>query len=368
MESGNLYGYLDFVARDCIGGWAQDSADPERRVGLVITINGEVVGRILANQYRADLMTAAIGSGHHSFWVRIPGGLSPVRSYLIGVARELDGAELSGSPVLLEALGGDGLSVDTLLAKAVGDATGEANESSLLSSLVNHTHTLLQRGADREAQRGARAALATFQERWGIDLDIKKDKTELKPVLTRRALVVDDLVPDLSRDAGSAALLSHMRAIAALGYDVSFVAAQEMSGNAENYAQLELLGFHVWRAPHYVSVEDIIRRQSGGFDVVYLHRMSNAAKYMALVRHYLPQAYIVFSVADLHHLRLERQATIENRQDLKDYSRQVKLNEVLLAWSADSVITHSAEEYSILRKEIPAAKAHLVPWSIKTPP
>jgi hypothetical protein len=45
------------------------------------------------------------------------------------------------------------------------------------------------------------------------------------------------------------------------------------------------------------------------FDLVYLHRISNASKYLTLARHYFPRARLIYSVADLHHVRFARQTS-----------------------------------------------------------
>ena len=51
--------------------------------------------------------------------------------------------------------------------------------------------------------------------------------------------------------------------------------------------------------PFYASVEDVMRRQSGCFDAVYLHRASVAQRYAALARVHQPRARLVYAVADL---------------------------------------------------------------------
>src|SRR6202140_5841487 len=56
-------------------------------------------------------------------------------------------------------------------------------------------------------------------------------------------------------------------------------------------------------APVYGSVEEVLRRQAGEFDLVYLHRVSNASKYGELVASYFPKARRIYSVADLYHVR-----------------------------------------------------------------
>jgi glycosyltransferase involved in cell wall biosynthesis len=368
MDLGELRGRLDNVDRERIAGWAQDSLDPERRVGLVLLINGEIVGRVLANDHRPDLEAAAMGSGRHGFWIRIPGGLSPAKSYLIGVLREVDGAVLPGAPVLLEGLGGADTGLEGRLVSAVRATIDQPGETRLLELLAARMDDVLQCRAERERQGSAQATLQAFREKWAEHLVFNDDpvRSDEKPI--KRALLVDDLVADPSRDAGSLAALSHMQAMTALGYEVSVAASQEMSGNPAGYARMEALGYQVLRAPYYDAVEDVLQRQRDGFDVVYLHRLSNATKYSALVRHYMPQARLVYSIADLHHVRLGRQAAVEGRPDLKLYSKQVKLQEMLLAWSADAVITHSAEEAVLLKCEVPAAHVHVVPWAVTARP
>ena len=91
----------------------------------------------------------------------------------------------------------------------------------------------------------------------------------------------------------------------------------------------------------------MLRRQEGQFDLIYLHRVSNAIKYGELARYHNPKARQVFSVADLHHLRYARQSEAEGRPELVALSRRTRFVEFVAAVSADAVITHSAQEAEI---------------------
>ncbi len=117
-------------------------------------------------------------------------------------------------------------------------------------------------------------------------------------------------------------------------------------------------------APFYASVEDVLRRQAGCFDVIYLHRGSIAARYLALARTHQPRARIIYAVADLSHIRLERQALIENRPELLAASARIRLEEYTAAWMADAVITHSAAEAAMLQQAVPGASVHRVAWDV----
>ena len=122
------------------------------------------------------------------------------------------------------------------------------------------------------------------------------------------------------------------------------------------------------RAPYYGSIEEVLRRQAGEFDVVYLHRVANAAKYGELARYHNPKARRIYSVADLHHLRFERQASAEDRPELLARSQWLRFIEHVAAVSADAVITHSTQEAEALAKQIPGGKIHTVRWSVPVRP
>lgn len=73
---------------------------------------------------------------------------------------------------------------------------------------------------------------------------------------------------------------------------------------------------------------------------------------------------MLYSVADLHHQRLNGQAVLEKRPELLALSRSVRLQECTAAWQADGVLTHSPEEEAWLSKAVPQARIACVPWAI----
>jgi glycosyltransferase involved in cell wall biosynthesis len=345
-----LRGHLDTVTRDRISGWATGLEDGVP-VALQVLDNGRPIARVLSNLYRPDLEAAGIGNGRHGFDVAVPGGLSPLSRHVIQVRREADGSELTGSPWLIEASDAfdDGLRQAVTLAVAgVNDA---AEREAVLAFLAAQTDVLLQQRADGESQRQVRGEYERRVRRVG------PAAAGLAPP-QKRALVIDERVPQEGRDAGSQAMLSHVRALQALGHGVSLVAADDLSG------ELAAPDVTLCGAPFYASVEEVLRRQAHSFDVVYLHRASIAARYLNLVRQYQPRARLLYSVADLHHVRLERQAAAEERPELLAEARVMRLKECTAAWQADAVLTHSTEEAALLRRMVPEAHVHLVPWSI----
>jgi glycosyltransferase involved in cell wall biosynthesis len=373
----NLQGCIEQATRERVLGWAHDSDAADARVSLLITVNDVLVTRVLADRPREDLLQAGIGDGAHSFDISL-NGLSPLSHHVVAVQREQDGAHLPGSPAVVAPATRFDQAFQAQCAALILDAVDDDALTQRLRFLAIQTETLLQRRAERQSRGSERAALRQLRRRWapgqlppaGNDPDNAAHREELPP----RALVIDHALPAPRRDAGSEAVLSHMLSLQRLGFEVGFAAA-DMSPHVQNEA-LDLLaaaGITVYGPPWHGSVEEVLRREADGFDLVYLHRAPVAADYLHLVRHHQPRTRLIYSVADLHHLRLARQADIEQRPELLALARRMRALEWRTAAAADAVVTHSSHEAALLREHLrhqsrSGAAVHVVPWAIPPRP
>lgn len=182
------------------------------------------------------------------------------------------------------------------------------------------------------------------------------------------ALVIDHGFPTPWRDAGSAAVVSHIRALQDLGYMVSFVPGGPADVHPRATPALERFGVACFYKPAFQGVADVLREIGPGLDLVYIHRLSNARGYLDDVRRLAPRARVVFSVADLHYLREERQADLSGDTLMKDSAREQRVAELAIAARVDAIITHSEVEAAILRAELPSATVAVVPWLIPSIP
>jgi hypothetical protein len=66
---GVLRGFVEQAGPRRVSGWAREGETP---VWLDVRWDGRRVARVLANQYRADLREAGLGSGNHGFNVALP--------------------------------------------------------------------------------------------------------------------------------------------------------------------------------------------------------------------------------------------------------------------------------------------------------
>ena len=343
-----LLGKLDDATHLRVRGWAHDPADADA-VTLRVLVGGQPVARVVANAYRADLDRAGHGRGWRSFDLALPEPLPHWRRHVIEVRRDHDGAPLPGSGWVLEPAPVYDAALEDGVERALATLSTPGEQARALAFLARQADRLRARWSGAEAGQAARARHRQAARRLG---------PAAGPPPQKRALLIDETAPRPGRDAGSQALLSHAAALKRLGYAVSFAASEEMGADVPPF------GFQRWAAPFHATVEDVLRGQAGCFDVVYLHRVASAARYIALVRATNPRARVLYSVADLHHLRLERQAAAEQRPELRALARRTRLLECTAAWMADAVVTHSLAEQALLRRAVPDADVHCVGWNV----
>ena len=352
-----LQGHIDTLDRHGLRGWAQDPADPDTPVSLAILIDGEPFTRVLANVFRQDVLDAGFSAGRCGFALRLE-GLSPLRHHTVDIVAEGSGWPIPGTPRIIPAAPEpDDATLDELAA-LLGQVEGAGALTRWAGFLAGQAVQLLQRRADAAANKPHPSAPRHFRVRWtgqGPDPD---------PEPAPRALVIDETLPSLTRDAGSRALVSHMESLRRLGFRVVLAPADMKGGDT---AALEAAGIECCCSPWSASVEEVLRRENGGFALLYVHR-ATSARYFSLLRHHQPRARLVYSVADLHHLRLARQAEVEGRPELLEASERARVVERAAMRFADAVITHSTFERDLIERDVPPGRVHVVPWAVQPQP
>lgn len=348
-SSATMCGYIDSVSRDRVCGWIRDPAQPGESVAIQVVVNGTIVERSIANGRRPDVADASAGPERCGFDLLFAPPLSPLTRQIIEIRNERTGAVL-GQPIVMEPADRFEPDLEEAVRRAIGSVQDSEVQNRALSFLAAQMERLKQSHADHQSGR-IRSSTQRERSRRGLALPANRAPT---------ALVIDSRMPDARRDAGSCAILSHMSALQALGYEISFVAADEM-GNASTPPMKNI---DICAAPFYSSVEDLLRRQAQSFDLIYLHRQSIATRYLPLVRQHQSHARVIYAVADLHHMRIARQAAVEERPELMARARHIRDAEYAAARQADAVLTHSTVEAAILRRDVAGVEVHVVPWEV----
>jgi GT2 family glycosyltransferase/glycosyltransferase involved in cell wall biosynthesis len=193
-------------------------------------------------------------------------------------------------------------------------------------------------------------------------------RIEIERYVRRRALFLDDSVPTPDRDAGSNAAFEHMLSLQRLGYEVHFAPADSMARVSPYTDELERYGIRCYHTPYVRSVEEVLQHNRNRFDIVYVHRPANAAKYVAMIRILNPAADILYNIADLHFLRMQREADLLDDDVLRRAAFNMRKQELAAANAVDRVIVHSAFESSVLQSELPNIQVSTIPWTVRTRP
>ena len=350
-----LRGHLDEVDRQRVRGWAFDDATPDAPVSLLVMAGDVVLGRVLSNAFRPDLRDAGIADGRCSFEFELKGLVSPFEDQLLSIRSEADGVHLQGSPRLVERAAAFN-DVKAAFSEIANVYDTDAELAERLSFLAAQTDALLgiadlkrSGQAEREARRKRRWLRSNASGDAVADLPQKK-----------RALVIDARAPQSSRDAGSHAIMSHMLSLQRLGFEVAF-APMDLGPSSP---MLAAHGISMLTRPWYATIEETLARNANAYALVYLHRADVAAVYGALVRKYQSRAQVIYSVADLGSLRMERQATALETPDYLAASRNEAGKEMVACYFADAIITHSFAEGAVLDKRGHGRPIHVVPFAV----
>jgi O-antigen biosynthesis protein len=214
---------------------------------------------------------------------------------------------------------------------------------------------------------------AKFYRRWKDTLithrlNGQQPELEAERQVRRRAWFIDDSVPTPDQDAGSNAAVEHMRCLMAMGYKVTFLPADNMAAIEPYTGRLQKLGIECLHYPFFWSVEEVFRKAAVKPDLIYLHRHSNASKYATMARRYFPHCRVVYSVADLHFLRMERQAAVEPGSMSAAEAAAQRRDELGVMANVDAVIVHSSMEAALLREADGGLDVRVVPWTVRVRP
>jgi len=177
--------------------------------------------------------------------------------------------------------------------------------------------------------------------------------------LLGRVLIIDAYTPEPDQDSGSVRLVYLMQCLQALGYGVSFFA--DNRGFAGKYSEaLQAAGVEVLYNPWIASLQDFFRDRGPEFDFVMVSRHYVAANYLALVSKYCPQAKFIFDTVDLHYLREERLAELEDSLPLRRVAAQTRRAELAVIRQSDITLVVSPVEQTVLREAAPEARVEIL--------
>ena len=202
--------------------------------------------------------------------------------------------------------------------------------------------------------------------RWRADFEVHRRNAdapffEKERSVRKRILFVDAVTPTPDQDAGSVQTVLGLRCAKAAGFKVHFVPEDNWLFDPVYTPRMQREGVECAYAPFDADFEIFIRRYGWLFDAVVVYRVSIMRKCLGLLQQYAPGALLLFHLADLHFLRLKRQAELDGDADTLRAAEALKEQELDAIRQSHCTITHSTVEAEILAEEVPDAPVTVWP-------
>lgn len=204
----------------------------------------------------------------------------------------------------------------------------------------------------------------TFSNRWANVLALHRPNAmwphlEQNRYTGERILIIDACVLTPDQDAGSLRMFELLGIIRAMGYKVTFVAAN-LEYRLPYVADMQAIGVEVLHLPYVSTIARHLRQHGTNYDIVVLSREGVASQLVDVVRRHAAHAKVIFDTVDLHFLRLERQAALTQDRALNMAARKMRESELAIVNSVDATLVVSPVEQDFLKQLAPGARVHIV--------
>ncbi len=179
----------------------------------------------------------------------------------------------------------------------------------------------------------------------------------------KNILVVDRLLPWFDRASGSLRTFEIVKALRAAGHHVTFVA--HGGKDQERYAfALQQLGVETY-APGIGGMRTCVDKVRElvtqlRYDVAFLSFWDIAEAYAPLIRELSPATEIIVDSVDLHYVREERAAEVEQDAALRSKARDTRKRELAAYEAADTVVVVSDREKTLLEADARPSRVEVV--------
>jgi glycosyltransferase involved in cell wall biosynthesis len=181
-----------------------------------------------------------------------------------------------------------------------------------------------------------------------------------------RAVIIDSVYPTPDKDSGSIDAVNFASAFKRLGYDVTFISDSQFYDSKATFESLEDLDVTVVNNRHSPSLEEFIQREGRDVSIFFLSRVHCGGRWLETAFRN-SNAKIIFNTVDLHFLREERQAKLENDRKQLNLAAGTRERELCVTRLADATIVVSEAEGELLRELVPDAKIVVIPLGRESP-
>lgn len=196
-----------------------------------------------------------------------------------------------------------------------------------------------------------------FYRRWHETLQSHRPNGDMPHLekerdVNKRVLVLDDLVLMPDNDSGSLRMFNLLQVFKKLGYKVSFI-AKTLAYHPVYTRRMQSIGIECFYLPYLESIHSHLIAHGHLYDVVLLSRVNVAEQFIDTAKKYCTNAMILFDTVDLHFLREQRQALINQDKQQLAAAERLKLQELSTARKADKTLLVSPVEIELFKQEAP---------------
>jgi len=202
-----------------------------------------------------------------------------------------------------------------------------------------------------------------FFEKWQSVLETHLDSSNENSFSERdrkeglNILYIDHYVPEPDRDSGSLRTFGILGILAHMKNKVTFW-PDNQKYTTPYVSELQQKGIEViYKAGNF---EKFLEERKNLYDLVILARPYISVKYIDSIKKKMPNCKVVYDTVDLHHLRMSRQASLENNDD-PFQAKIMRELEFSMIKKSDVTILTSPAEAEFLQKEIESSKIVILP-------
>jgi GT2 family glycosyltransferase/glycosyltransferase involved in cell wall biosynthesis len=204
-----------------------------------------------------------------------------------------------------------------------------------------------------------------FREKWAAVLKDhgQPDEIDHQDPLKRHTklniLFIDAITPRPDSDSGSIDAFQMMKTLRRMGHAVTFI-PRHLVHDGKYTRALQQIGVECLYPPFLFSIQEYLKREGQKLDLVILSHFPVALELMEQVRSLARNAKIAFNTVDLHFLRLQRQAELDQNEGGKANVEKVRAQEMQLIRDADCTILVSQFEQYFLEEIEPGLRTKVL--------
>lgn len=207
---------------------------------------------------------------------------------------------------------------------------------------------------------------AKFRDKWGPVLDRKNPRSESirqasERNRTRQALLIDFETPRPDIDSGSVDTVYYLKMLQHLGFKVVFTGT-DLRYSGHYTENLQRSGVECLYKPYVKSLEEYLEENGSQFQLVFMQKVHTVNEYFHHVKKFCTSAKLVFNTVDLHFLREQRYAELQDSDSLRKSAENTRSIEVNIINNTDATIVISPEEKKLVEQEVPGAKVFCLPF------